>query len=171
LKGVTGCILTCFTLLGLTPVVSQGKEEKLPVVVAPQPILFSHKQHISIGMACLDCHVEATEKDQAGLPDAEMCMGCHETVKADRPEVKKLAEAYQRKEKIRWVRIYQVPGFVFFSHANHLKSGELCTACHGPIEQREVLAKEVSTSMNACIKCHIARKASKDCYLCHQLGQ
>ncbi len=153
------------------PAVYKGQEEKLPVAVAPQPIPFSHRKHIAIGQTCLDCHAGATEKDSAGLPSTELCMACHETIKAQSPEIKKLAEAHRRGEKVKWVRVYRIPDFVFFSHANHTKAGVQCQECHGAVEKRDRLMKEVSTSMVACMNCHAARKAPTGCTACHQLGQ
>ncbi|MCI0417864.1 MAG: cytochrome c family protein [Acidobacteria bacterium] len=148
----------------------KGKEEKLPASVSSQPIAFSHKKHMGLGMRCLDCHVDAGEKDRAGLPQAEQCLACHSTIKADSPEVKKLVGVEKQGRKVQWVRVYLVPDFVFFSHANHLKAKLACAACHGPVEKRDVLAKEVSTSMVACMNCHAAKRVSNECSFCHQLG-
>ncbi len=156
------------TLSFATP---ENKEERLPAPAPAQPIQFSHKQHAELGMECGDCHGNADRNDQAGMPDVPFCMGCHETVKTDSPEVKKLAELYRRGERLRWVRVYKVPAYVFFSHATHVRAGQKCAACHGPVQTREVLAQEVSTRMAACLQCHRARKASTSCSLCHQLGQ
>lgn len=158
------------SLPGEKPIAYKGKEEKLPRMVAPQPIAFSHKKHAATGLSCLQCHGDGMEKDQAGLPTTEQCMLCHDTVSTDSPEVRKLGEIHRQQRKAKWVRVYQVPDFVFFSHVNHLKAGEKCVTCHGPVDQREVLAKEVSTSMTTCMNCHAARKVSNDCSLCHQLG-
>jgi hypothetical protein len=152
------------------PPVYKGKEEKLPRSVAPQPIAFSHKKHAALRINCLDCHKDAAQKEQAGLPATRSCMGCHVTIKADTEEIRRLADVHKRGEQVRWVRVYTVPDYVFFSHANHLKAGEQCVTCHGPVQEREVLAKEVSTSMVACMNCHAARKASNDCVFCHQLS-
>ncbi len=149
----------------------KGKIENLPAEVAPQPIAFSHKAHIVTGMKCLDCHTGAASKERAGLPDADQCLLCHTSIKADSPEIQKLAAAAKQGGKVNWVRVYQVPDFVFFSHANHLKAGEQCTTCHGEVEQRDVLAKEVSTSMIECMNCHLERDVSRQCHLCHDLGQ
>ncbi|MBI1941909.1 MAG: cytochrome c3 family protein [Acidobacteria bacterium] len=150
--------------------VYKAKKEKLPAAVAPQPIAFSHKKHASAEMGCLDCHVDALEDGRAGLPSVEECMACHQSIKTDSPEIMKLAAIRRRNEKVNWVAVYRVPDFVFFSHANHLQAGEECVTCHGPVAQREVLAKEISTNMTACMNCHAARKVSNECYLCHQLG-
>lgn len=166
--------LICLTVtasFGQEPTVYKGKEEKLPVQVGPQPIAFSHKKHAAAGFPCQACHVDANDKDQAGIPNVEQCVLCHVSDHATHPELKKLAELDRRGKQVKWVRVYRVPDFVFFSHVNHLKAGEKCATCHGPVEKSDALAREVSTSMNTCIICHFSRKASNECYLCHDLGQ
>lgn len=157
-------------LFAKRPAVYKAKKEKLPQRVARQPVLFSHRKHVALGLGCLDCHADAREKERAGLSDAGKCMACHKTLKTGSPEVRKLAKAFKRGEPIEWVHIYRVPAFVFFNHANHLKMGLECAACHGPVHERDVLAKEVSTGMTFCMDCHRARKVSTECHLCHSLG-
>ena len=157
-------------LLAQAPPAYKGKEEKLPVAVAPQPVSFSHRKHAAAGMRCHNCHPEAKTKERAGLPGTELCMGCHVTVKAESPEIQKLARMHSSGKRVKWVRVYKLPDFVFFSHAVHMRAEEKCVTCHGPVKEREVLAKEVSTSMAACMKCHVERKASTECVVCHQLS-
>jgi hypothetical protein len=134
-----------------------GAAEKLPMKVAAQPAAFSHKTHARL-MKCLDCHAGATSAEQAGFPAITNCRRCHE-------------QQFRNVKELSWTRVYEVPDFVFFSHATHAKAGAQCSTCHGPVEQRDVLAKEVSTSMTSCIPCHRERKARVDCAACHHLGQ
>lgn len=149
----------------------QGIEEKLPVPVDPQPISFSHKQHASVGLSCNDCHSGAEKRERAGLPKAEQCMLCHQTIEIESPEVMKLTEFYNAGVALNWVRIYKVPDFIFFSHKNHTGVGIDCAECHGPVEKRDRLQKEISTSMRMCMDCHKRTNTSRSCHLCHELGQ
>lgn len=164
-------LVACAMSAQQPPAVYKGKEEKLPIAVAPQPIAFSHKKHLAVGQTCADCHAGATQRDEAGFPPTELCMACHETIKPGSREIKKLAATHRRGEKVKWGRVYRIPDFVFFSHANHINAGLKCQECHGPVEMRHVLAKEVSTSMVACMNCHAAKNAQNGCSVCHQLGQ
>jgi len=167
---VAAAFLAAFLLVAQAPRQYQGKEEKLPLEVGPQPVAFSHKQHAAAKLACADCHPGATSKERAGLPAASRCLACHRTIVPDHPEVRKLGAFEKKGGRIPWVRVYQVPEFVFFSHASHTGAGIDCETCHGPVAERDVLAKEVSTSMTACMSCHAAREVSNDCHFCHALG-
>lgn len=152
------------------PAVYQGIEEELPREVDPQPVAFDHALHVKAGAECLDCHGGAAKKEVAGIPNVDDCMLCHTAIKTESPEIQRLAEMQAAGERLAWVRVYEVPDFVFFSHVNHVKAGEECATCHGPVGERSVLSKEVSTSMTTCMNCHSDRSFSNECFLCHQLG-
>lgn len=149
----------------------KGREEHLPRHVAPQPIPFDHRAHVESGLACKGCHSGADKGERAGFPEVQKCMLCHSSIKAESPSVQKLAEMAREGREPDWVRVYQLPDFVFFSHANHLAAEITCDKCHGPVEKREVLSQERSTSMEGCMNCHLAEKTSTDCHLCHELGE
>jgi hypothetical protein len=163
--------LLCLTAAAQEAPVYKGKEENLPQQVDPQPILFSHARHAAAGIVCLDCHPGANKQERATLPQTDKCMLCHQSVTPESEEIKKVRAAHEANEPLDWVRVYKVPGFVFFSHVNHVKAGVECETCHGPVEQRQVLAKEVSTSMTTCMNCHAAKQVANHCHFCHSLGQ
>ncbi|HVX65410.1 MAG TPA: cytochrome c3 family protein, partial [Bryobacteraceae bacterium] len=136
-----------------------GTAEKLPAAVAPQPVPFSHRRHTP-ALACEVCHRTAATAERAGLPDGSVCAKCH---------LRQNAISALRAGD--WVRVYKVPGFVFFSHARHTGAGIQCERCHGAAGARDVVVKEVSTGMAACLDCHRASGAPVACDTCHQLGQ
>jgi hypothetical protein len=144
--------------------------DRLPRTVAPQPVAFNHKAHTAAGAKCVDCHISVEKSARAGLPQPDRCMLCHQAVKSDSPQVRELARMRDSAARIAWVRVYRVPQFVFFNHANHRKAGIECVTCHGPVADREVLSQEFSTSMVACMNCHASRKVSNECHFCHALG-
>jgi hypothetical protein len=146
-------------------------KERIPQLVAPQPVAFSHQVHAGkVGLPCNFCHVGAAKGDEATVPSVDFCLTCHRTIKANSPDVAKLRAASEKGKDIAWVPVYRVPDFVFFGHAPHIKAGLHCAECHGPVETRDVLQKEVSTSMNSCRECHRRRGAPMECVACHQLG-
>ena len=139
-------------------------------VAREQPVPFSHKAHVAAGSKCVDCHVSVERSARASIPQADRCMLCHQANKKDTAQIRELARIRESGAKIAWVRVYQVPQFVFFNHGNHRKAGIECVTCHGPVADREVLAQEVSTGMVGCMNCHAARKVSTECHFCHALG-
>jgi hypothetical protein len=160
-----------FCAFALTQESSGEQKETFPQSVAPQPIAFSHKTHAGeSAMPCNFCHTGVDREDEAKIPSADFCMSCHQVIRKDSPEVAKIRDAAEKKKKIAWVPVYTVPDFVFFGHSTHIKAGLKCVECHGPVETRAVLQKEISTSMNSCRSCHQSRGARTDCATCHQLG-
>jgi hypothetical protein len=169
------CRLLAIFFLGAFAATQEGApgrpQEKLPQSVAPQPVAFSHRVHAGkVGLPCHFCHIGAAKGDDATIPSVDFCMTCHRTIKTDSPEVAKLRVAAEKGNAITWVPVYRVPDFVFFGHAPHVKAGLHCAECHGPVETRDVLQQEVSTSMNFCRDCHRNRGAPMECVACHQLG-
>src|SRR6516225_8187586 len=45
--------------------------------MADQPVAYSHKQHMALGLQCLDCHISADISAAAGIPSVRKCMLCH----------------------------------------------------------------------------------------------
>jgi hypothetical protein len=133
-----------------------------------QPVPYSHKTHLSLGLKCSDCHKNPDPGEMMGFPAASYCMSCHQSVKADSPHIAKIASAAKEKKLIPWVRVYQIPGYVFFSHRAHTEAGASCETCHGPVRERDVIRKEVDISMGACMDCHRKNKASNACTYCHE---
>jgi hypothetical protein len=138
---------------------------------AEQPVPFSHKQHAAVGLQCQVCHVKVTKEERAGLPSTTQCMACHAGLKKESPAIQKLAAFHKEEKPLPWARVYRIPDFVFFSHAKHVNGNVTCSECHGPVEQREVLAAEVTHNMTTCMNCHRMRKVSNKCQVCHELGE
>jgi hypothetical protein len=105
------------------------------------------------------------------MPQSATCMLCHQTIATDKPGVQQLAVFAKSGQPIPWVRVYQTPSFVNFSHKTHLDHNNACQECHGPVAEREQLAKETDISMAGCVNCHKAKNAAVGCDTCHTLQQ
>ncbi len=137
-----------------------------------QPVPFSHKQHAgTLKLPCEFCHTPSRSGETLVIPRATFCMQCHQTMDTDNPGVQKLAGYAKSDSVIPWVRVYQLPSFVSFSHKTHLLHGATCRQCHGPVEERVQLYKETDISMAGCVNCHRTTKASTECETCHSLDR
>ena len=134
----------------------------------PQPIPYSHRTHLALGLQCESCHANPDPGEFMGFPAESFCMGCHQAIKADSPHIEKLAAAARDQKPIPWVRVYQLAPYVYFSHRVHTTAGATCETCHGPVRERDVMTREVVHDMKTCMACHAATKARNDCAACHE---
>jgi hypothetical protein len=113
------------------------------------------------------CHPNTDPGDTMGLPEVATCMQCHSAISPKNAAMQKLQAFAKQDRDVDWVRVYQIPSYVSFSHRTHLKVGASCQTCHGAVAERVALFKEKETSMGACMDCHRAKQASIDCSYCH----
>lgn len=142
-----------------------------PVGEAPpvQPIPFSHKTHAgTLEIECETCHSNPDPGEAMTIASPSDCMQCHAAIKTDSPAIQKLARAADEGQQIDWVRVYEIPSYVWFSHRTHLEAGNQCAECHGPVAEREQLSREGDISMAGCVNCHLAKGSSTDCSYCHE---
>ena len=136
----------------------------------PQPLPFSHKVHAgTMKLACKMCHPNPDPGETMTIVAASKCMSCHSTIKADSPAIQRLAAFAKDDRPVPWARVYEIPSWVDFSHRSHLAKGNTCQECHGPVAERDQLARETNLTMAGCMDCHKAKKASVDCAFCHEL--
>jgi hypothetical protein len=131
-----------------------------------QPIAFSHKQHAgTLNLKCETCHVNPPPGEMMTFPAEAKCMACHTVVKKESEEIQRLAKYVAEKKRVEWVRVYQVPTFVYWSHKSHAEVG--CESCHGDVKGLEVMAQVKEVSMGNCMDCHRQMKVPNDCTFCH----
>ena len=140
-----------------------------PVPGPVQPIPYSHALHAGkLQLKCAMCHENKDPGETMGIPAAAKCMMCHQTVKTDAEPIQKLKTFFETKREIPWVRVYQIPSYVFFSHRAHTETGTTCQECHGSVTTSEVLKRETDISMGGCMTCHRQKKAPLNCTFCHE---
>ena len=141
-----------------------------------QPIFFRHDIHVGQKqMACQYCHYSAGVSSEPGIPSMQTCMGCHYLmVNGSTPsnvaEIKKLKAAWNAKKPIEWVRVHMVARHVHFPHSVHIKAlgPQACATCHGNVARMPQVYKVNNVNnMGFCISCHLERKVSRDCTVCH----
>jgi len=166
-----------FLLLVALPVVAQLVEKNprrlVPINIAPhpgpvQPIPYSHKQHLAMGLECAMCHTGPEPGVKMSFPATATCMSCHSTVATDKASIVKLARFANADRPIPWIRVYKITEGVNWSHNAHLSVGVQCEVCHGDVSQLEVMAEVTAVrAMASCIGCHKAYGASVTCKTCH----
>lgn len=124
-------------------------------VVLNQPVPFSHDHHTAgLGIDCRYCHTSVEESAFAGVPPTATCMNCHNIMWNDSDMLAPIRESYRTGEAIRWKRVHDLPDFVYFNHAIHLKKGIGCESCHGRVDQMPLIHQANSLQMRWCLDCH-----------------
>jgi mono/diheme cytochrome c family protein len=113
-----------------------------------QPIAFSHKIHSGENkIECQYCHSSAKHSKHSGIPSVNVCMNCHKNIAEVSEETKvewngvtygkaeldkEIAKVYDaagwdpdaleytgETKPIKWIRIHNLPDFVYFNHSQH----------------------------------------------------
>lgn len=145
-----------------------------------QPIHYSHKIHAGDNeINCKYCHSASRVSKTAGIPSLNVCMNCHKNISEVAEttataeyskafydgEIQKLydavgwdktKQAYTGKTKpVKWVRIHNLPDFVYFNHSQHVSvAGIECQTCHGPVQEFEIMKQYSKLTMGWCVDCH-----------------
>lgn len=123
--------------------------------VVDQPVEFDHRHHVvDDRIDCLYCHRGAEVSDYAGVPSAELCMGCHAQIYNESPLLEAVRRSYFSNKPIPWNRVHDVPDFAYFNHAVHVQGGVGCVNCHGRVDQMARVYKVEALHMGWCLDCH-----------------
>jgi len=120
-----------------------------------QPVQFSHKHHSGDdGIDCRYCHTSVETSSNAGMPPTKTCMNCHTQIWADSPYLEPVRESWRTKEPIEWVKVHDLPDYVYFNHSIHVNKGVGCSTCHGNVANMPLIYQAASLKMEWCLQCH-----------------
>jgi hypothetical protein len=124
-------------------------------VAVEQPVQFSHKHHTGeLGIDCRYCHTAVEVSRRAGIPPVSTCMNCHRQIWTNAAILEPIRASFRTNQPIRWVKVNDLPDFVYFNHSVHVHGGIGCTTCHGPIGEMNQVWQATSLQMEWCLDCH-----------------
>ena len=187
--GVAAGGVAAFVVFGGNPPLAQQALSRADSTAAPiiaasdsghlrgprQPIFFRHDIHAGqYKMECQYCHYSVAVSPEPGIPSVQTCMGCHLVIggwtSSHQAEIKKVRTAWAEKKPIEWVRVHYLPRHAHFPHQRHIKAlgPNACATCHGDVQRMPQVFKVNNVDrMGFCITCHVERKVSRDCSVCH----
>jgi hypothetical protein len=130
--------------------------ETISVGYAPeQPVPYSHALHVSeLGIDCRYCHNTVEREAHAAIPPTQTCMNCHANIRADSEKLVLVRESNATGMPIPWIRVHDLPDYVYFNHAAHVNAGVSCVSCHGRVDTMEVVWQTEPLNMAWCLDCH-----------------
>ncbi|HVN83325.1 MAG TPA: cytochrome c3 family protein [Candidatus Binatia bacterium] len=124
-------------------------------VAREQPIPFSHRHHAGeLGIDCRYCHTSVETAAIAGIPPTKTCMNCHSQIWVDSPMLEPVRASFRNDQSIHWIKVNDLPDFVYFNHSIHVHQGIGCVSCHGRVDQMNLTWQETSLQMEWCLNCH-----------------
>ncbi|WP_372896392.1 cytochrome c3 family protein [Stieleria sp.] len=122
-----------------------------------QPIPFSHAVHAGkLGIDCRYCHTTVETAAFAAIPPTQTCLNCHAAIRSESPQLELMRTSYREGTPVSWVKVHDLPDFVYFNHSAHVNKGVACQTCHGQINEMEEVRQDQPLSMAWCLECHRA---------------
>ncbi len=140
-----------------------------------QPVPFSHQLHAGqLKMDCRYCHNTVEVAGHAAIPPTATCGNCHggdrvvegrtlAVVHQESPLLKPVRSSLETAmekpvgstpDSVDWIKVHDMPDFVYFNHSAHINRGVSCVSCHGRVDQMLEVQQVKSLSMKFCLDCH-----------------
>ncbi len=120
-----------------------------------QPVPYSHAVHVGqLGLDCRYCHSGVETAAHAAVPPTQTCMNCHSAIRATSERLIPVRESYATGMPVEWVKVHDLPDYVYFDHSAHVRRGVGCVSCHGRVDTMEVVTQVEPLSMAWCLECH-----------------
>jgi hypothetical protein len=120
-----------------------------------QPVPFSHKHHVQgLGLQCQYCHVTVEKSSYAGIPPTKTCINCHAQIWTNAQLLEPVRQSWATGESLPWIKVHDLPDFVYFSHEIHVNKGIGCANCHGRVDQMPLMYAQNTLQMEWCLDCH-----------------
>ena len=122
---------------------------------AEQPVPFSHKHHVmGLGLQCQYCHTSVEKSSYAGIPPTKTCINCHAQIWTNAALLQPVRDSWATGESIPWIKVHDLPDYVYFSHEIHVNKGLGCASCHGRVDQMPLMYEQNTLQMEWCLDCH-----------------
>ena len=120
-----------------------------------QPVAFSHALHAGeLGMDCRYCHTTVENAAFAAVPPSATCMNCHKNIAPESRKLLQVRETFASGDAVPWVKVHNLPDYVYFDHSAHVTRGVSCVTCHGRVDQMEQVYHAKPLTMAWCLECH-----------------
>ena len=120
-----------------------------------QPVPFSHKHHVEgLGLQCQYCHTSVEKSSYAGIPPTKTCINCHAQIWTNAELLEPVRHSWATGESIQWIRVHDLPDYVYFNHQIHVNKGIGCASCHGRVDEMPLMYQQNSLQMEWCLNCH-----------------
>ncbi|MGE4601712.1 MAG: cytochrome c3 family protein [Planctomycetota bacterium] len=146
---VTGLYVVLMVYFGLSPkTLSAG-------YMPQQPVPYSHALHVGeLGLDCRYCHTTVESAAFAAVPPTQTCINCHEKIAPTSHKLDPVRDSFVSGLPVQWIKVHDLPDYVYFNHSAHVTRGVSCVECHGRVDRMEEVHQVKPLSMGWCLGCH-----------------
>jgi hypothetical protein len=120
-----------------------------------QPVPFSHKHHVEgLGLQCQYCHTSVEKSSYAGIPPTKTCINCHSQIWTNAQLLEPVRQSWATGASIQWIKVHDLPDYVYFNHEIHVNKGIGCASCHGRVDEMPLMYEQNTLQMEWCLNCH-----------------
>jgi hypothetical protein len=120
-----------------------------------QPVPFSHKHHVvGLGLQCQYCHTSVEKSSYAGIPPTKTCINCHSQIWTNAQLLEPVRQSWATGASIQWIKVHDLPDYVYFNHSIHVNKGIGCASCHGRVDEMPLMYQQNTLQMEWCLNCH-----------------
>src|SRR3954464_958274 len=120
-----------------------------------QPVPYSHALHAGqLGLDCRYCHNTVEQAAHAAIPPTDTCMNCHARVWTKSEKLPPIPASLESGNPVEWIKVHDLPDYVYFNHSAHVTRGIGCVSCHGRVDQMEKGPQHEPLSMGWCLHRH-----------------
>jgi hypothetical protein len=81
-------------------------------------------------------------------------MNCHSEIWTNAQLLEPVRNSWATGESIQWIRVHDLPDYVYFNHEIHVNKGIGCASCHGRVDEMPLMYEENTLQMEWCLNCH-----------------
>jgi menaquinone reductase, multiheme cytochrome c subunit len=155
-RPLAGALLAIVPIYLIGLIYFAGSPVTTDVLYSPvQPVAYSHAQHAGeLGIDCRYCHNTVENAAFAAIPPTATCMNCHKFIGAKSDKLLKVRESDASGDPIHWIKVHDLPDYVYFNHSAHVTRGVSCVECHGRVDRMVQVTQVERLSMGWCLECH-----------------
>ena len=92
-----------------------------------------------LGLQCQYCHTQVEKAAYAGIPPTKTCINCHAQIWTNAELLEPVRQSWATGASIQWIRVHDLPDYVYFNHEIHVNKGIGCASCHGRVDQMPLM--------------------------------
>jgi hypothetical protein len=81
-------------------------------------------------------------------------MNCHSQIWTNAQLLEPVRQSWATGQSIQWIKVHDLPDFVYFNHEIHVNKGIGCSSCHGRVDEMPLMYEQNSLQMEWCLNCH-----------------